>query len=332
MKHHVTQLGISLLLLTLGISACTDRHIAPVRAPSLLQQLPPQRLLAVNDIQFNNQPTTVLQMLVQDSSLYLTGRPFGFSKWDIGVDAENPHLTFAASTQIDRFFGKWVVDWFPSGALAVVGPYAIMSGTVGASIVDLSETGRPKEVRRYPDYQPQNDEVVSDAAYVWSALVSHPFLPVLYAFRQQDAVLTFLINGTQLKPVLKNSYSATGGSECCANGATVFGDKVFVAFRSKLVFFDMASSGQLENPKAFLALHAVNVASTPEHLYVQHEPSAGTFESTQYPRGIYVFDKSGNNVAFLDESPLAFAVSSDDRHLYGNMDDQSIRTFRILWQ
>ncbi len=332
MSARWTQLSAILLVLATAV-ACTDGRPSREQVQLFTNIVPPATtLVAAADVKFGGKNTDSLQMTIKGNSLFLTGRPFGFSRWEIGSAPESPSLTFAASDQIEAFspMGKWVVDWYTSGALAIVGQIAFTSGTVGTSVINMTETTKPREVQRYPALDPNSDQVPSDEAFVYAAMVPHPTKPLLYGFRRQDYVYTVDLSQGKMNLQAKDAYGEPGESVCCVLGATAFQNKVYVAFRDRLVFFDIGSDGRLTNAKESLELAAVNVQATPRYLYVQHEPSsAGT---SQRPSGIYVFDANGENVAFFKAgNPRRFAVSPDDSHFYSNADGQSVKIFRIQW-
>lgn len=313
--------------------ACTDGRPGREQEQLFTNAVPPPTtLIAAADVKFGGKATDALQMTIKGNSLFLTGRPFGFSRWEVGASPETPNLTFAASDQIDQFspMGKWVVDWYSSGALAIVGQIAFLSGTVGTSVINMTETSKPREVQRYPALDPNSDQVPSDEAFVYTAMVPHPTKPLLYGFRRQDFVYTVDLSQGKMNLQARDAYGAPGESVCCVLGATAFRNRVYVAFRDRLIFFDIQADGRLSNPKESLELAAVNVQATANYLYVQHEPTgAGT---SPHPSGIYVFDTNGENVAFFKAgNPRRFAVSSDDSHFYANVDGQSVKIFRIQW-
>jgi hypothetical protein len=107
---------------------------------------------------------------------------------------------------------------------------------------------------------------------------------------------------------------------------------MYVAFRDRLLIYDVNAAGELVNGQEVPQLQASNVVSTPRYLYVQHQPVSNVAGASQYPAGIYVFDSAGRNVAFFAAgNPRKFAVSSTDSHFYANIDGVSVRIFRIRW-
>jgi hypothetical protein len=339
MTGYRRQLGFFIAFAVLTAQwGCTNRQVMGTANLQMgpINSLTTAALKNVAEVQFQNNPTEVLTIQNRgDGSLYMTGRPFGFSGWDISTNPENPTLNFAASDQIDTFApnGKWVVDWYASGALGFWGQYAFMSGTAGMSIIDTSNTGHPTEVMRFPAVDPNSDQVSADAAYQYTAIVANPSLPFIYGFRQQDYVYTISLSGGLPQLVQKDAYGGQGVNVCCVHSATVFHGTVYVAFGSRLVWFQLGNDGSLQNPGEFDGLQAVNVASTGRYLYVQHEPNYGQPQGQQYPRGFYVFDTTGNNVNFIatDDSPTQFAVNNSDSHMYANNTNTSITIYRIIW-
>lgn len=332
--RHLRDIG--LFLLAGLLLSCTERRQNPPVEPVIIQHKQAEVLEAVADVQFDGGDTQVLQMFVKSNSLYLTGFPFGFSRWDIGADAEAPQLTFAASDQLDTFspyppLGKWIVDWYASGALTTVGPYALMSGTNGTSIVDMSQTGSPVETYRYPMPPEDSEDILRDEAFVYKAMAVHPTLPYVYGFREQDYVYTLKMSGSRLKLLKKDSYGPQGSGMCCVRGAAVLGDRLYVAFRSRLWVFPLSSGGGLSAPQEIGKFQAYNVASTGNFVYVQHEPTGAPAPGASQPAGIYVFDAAGNQVNYFNLRPNKFTVASDDRHLFANLDNRKIRIFRIRW-
>jgi hypothetical protein len=115
----------------------------------------------IAEVRFQNADTEVLAMANRGEVVALTGRPFGYMHWNVSADPENPRLVFAASDQIDTFApkGRWVVDWYASGAVGLFGQYGFLSGTAGLSVISLGETSAPREVLRIPDVNPNTTTV-----------------------------------------------------------------------------------------------------------------------------------------------------------------------------
>lgn len=308
---------------------CTDRRRKFLPQEFSTPQAAP--ITRVAQVQFDGSPTQVLQMSLVDNSLYLTGRPFGFSRWDVGSDPENPRLIFAASDDIERFspypeFGFWTPDSFAQGALDVIGKRAFMSGAAGLSIVDTSQTHSPVEMARFPSQKVEGVQVTRDPDFVYSAVTHHPTLPIAYGFAEQDFVYTLSVEATGVRIMEKAAYS--NASVCCAMGAAMMGARTLVAMRGSLWVFELLSDGRLGEPTEFQSLQAINVVATPGFIYVQHEPTYGQASGVAHPKGIYVFDADGNPSAFLPVSPIRFAVYQD-RYIYANEDNSQISIYRI---
>lgn len=329
-------------LVTIGVLTlqwgCTDRRTpraAPVHLNKQVTQTITSSAKSVASVKFQNADTEVLNMVQKTGSLFLTGRPFGFSRWDVAADAENPHLTFAASDQIDTFApnGKWVVDWYASGGLGLLGRYAFLSGSAGMSVIDIGNTNSPREVLRKPYADPNSDQVPRDEGFVYKAIVASPYSSVLYGFREQDYVYTLRLAGGDVQLTRKDAYGGDGVNVCCVRSATVFQNVVYVAFGGRLVWFFIGSDGNLEPGGETDELQAANVASTEQYLYVQHTPTYGQQQGLKNPKGIYVFDRKGDNVDYIamNEEPRLFTVHPRDSHLYFNLDNTSIEIFRIQW-
>lgn len=310
------------------LPGCTDRR-APKITPREVQYAPQQILQNVAEVQFQESDTITLNMVTSGGSIYLTGRPFGFAKWDVSADPENPHLTFSASDRIDQFspdppFGGWVVDYFASGAIGLFQNFAFTSGTAGLSVIDMRNSNFPVEVERYP-----RGDNAQDIAYVYKAIVRHPTRPLLYGFSEQDYLYTLDVSAApQARLLTKGAYS-NAGPVCCVHGATVMNDKVYVAMRSRLRVFSFAADGSLAFVSDSTLLNPVNVVSTSRFLYVQHSPVGSGYN--RKPAGIYVFTPAGEQVAYLPVNPLVFAVSPQDSHLYTNEDDVTVQIYRIRW-
>jgi hypothetical protein len=324
---------IAALIALVSLVRCTDGRPSRKQVEMLTQAAPPATALESVTL---SQPFggNALQMAVSGSSLFLAGRVYGFSRWEIGSSPENPVKTFAASEQLDTFspMGRWVVDWYAAGALSIWGQTAFLSGNVGASVVSMTETTRPREIQRYPAIPANSDTVPSDEAFVYAATVTHPTLPILYGFRRQDYLYTVDLSAGTMRLKSRDAYGSPGEVVCCAMGATIFQNKMYVAFRDRLLIYDMDNAGALVNGQEVPQLQASNVVSTGRYLYVQHQPTSTAAGTTQYAAGIYVFDSSGRNVAFFAAgNPRRFAVSPTDQHFYANLDGVSVKIFRIRW-
>lgn len=318
------------VLIFILINGCTDRR-RPKFSPQQFPENPESALDLVADVQFLGKDTQVLQMTIQGSSLYLTGRPFGFSRWDIGSSPEDPKIIFAASNSIDAFspfpkFGFWTPDNFAQGALAVSGKTGLMSGAAGVSQIDLAEGQNPVEVARFPAEKIDGVQVTRDPNFVYGAMVAHPNLPLVYGFKEQDHVYTLSVAALGLTIREKAAYGPQG--VCCAMGAAILGSNVLVAMRGNLWTFDLGADGRLGSGSQIDELQAVNVVTTSNYIYVQHEAGSLRSSEAQSPSGIYVFDSQGQPVTFLPVSPRRFAVFQDT-YLYANMDDARVSIFAI---
>lgn len=330
--RHLGKALFAVLLITSAL-ACTDKRQQERKLPVQIGRLPPQALEAVTDIRINGQDITAYQMAQKGGALYITGVPFGFTKWDIISDAEAPHPTFIAADEIDKFqpMGRWRPDWYGSGALGIIGPYAIMSGYVGASFINMGQTANPIETKRYPAINQNSEETPQDQNYVYQSIAMHPRIPLAYGLREQDHIVLSDVSGSGLKT--RSQVIRYGSSNvCCVMGSTVFAGKMWVAMRGMLRVYDfVGNNGALSAPMDIPGLQAIGVASSDNLLYVQHQPTFAHSSGSTRAAGIYVFDAQGNSVAFLPTTPKHFAVAPDDGHLYANLDDTSVRIYRILW-
>lgn len=328
-------------LLALGLAGilagCTDGRIPKADPVRMNYTAPPPRtnVAPVQEIRFNGKDIEVMQIQVKNNSLFMTGRPFGLMRADIGANAELPQKTFAVADSIDTTFpfGKWVLDWYASGALTVLGQYIFTSGVAGTSIFNAAETHAPVETRRYPreNEDPNSENVVQDEAYIYRGMAAHPTLPIVYGFREQDYVYTLkLSSGPNLQFVGKDAYAAVGSTKCCVRGATVWQNKVFVAFKGSLVWFDLLPSGRLDAGSEIKFLQAEAVASSPDYLFVYHNPGNANPQGVPFTRGIYVFNKKGDAVALLNtDAPLVMAATND--YLYVNSDNTHLTVYKINW-
>lgn len=339
----------SLLILASGLltSACTDSRSATAAASGQNSNTQINKnatstnisqLVQAAEVKVPNQngdPTVAYQLQVRGTSLFVTGRPFMFTRWEISPNPENPIKTFAAADNIQTFtpMGAWTADYYASGGLEIAGPMAYMSGSFGLSLVNIGNISSPVEIARKPPLDPTKPGVIpSDDAYMYKAIIAHPTLPIYYGFRQQDYVYTVDTSTVALNLIRRDSYGSNGQNVCCVTSATRFGNRIYVAFRDRVVMFDMASDGKLVAAGSYNGLHAANVTSTPQYLYVQHEPISGV--ATTYPRGLYVFDTAGNNVDRITTGVnlLRMAVAWDDGHVYANTDNTSVKIYRIQWK
>lgn len=330
-----------LLALTVFVAGCTDNRsktlqVKPGPIPSTVTG---SSLVFVSDRQFNGTATVVQQMQIKGSSLFMTGRPFGFTRWEVSPNPENPSKTFAIADNIPAYTaattsqGAWIPDYYARGALEIFGNIAYMSGNVGLSMANITNSF-PAEIGRKQGAVNGN-AVQADDAYAYEAMIQNPNKSVYYGFRKQDFVYTVDSSTVALALIRREAYGTNGQAVCCVTGATVFNNRIYVAFGDRMVMFDMANDGRLIPGGSYTELHVANVASTPKYLYIQHEPipnpAGGNFSSR--PRGIYVFDKNLNFVERIDTGVnlLRMAVSWNDGHIYANVDNQAVRIYRIQW-
>jgi len=332
MTARIRQLAIGVLVLGLSVG-CTDKRTPPPQFPISINNQDGEILVATAEVQFNGKTTNAYQMKVQTGSLYLTGTTMGFSRWDIGTAPYSPSLTFAQHDNIISFspappFGQWTPQSYGSGAVEINYPYAYVSGGLGTSVIDLSQTTNPVEVERYP--RPVgNSAPGADVAFIYKGFAKHPTQPgVIYGFREQDYIYTLAASGASLSIAKKDAYTQSGATVCCVRGATTFGDKIFIAFRNALWVLGVNGTA-LTQPLILSQIHAQAITSTATLLYVYHEPVAQS--GSTLTAGIYVFDRSGNQVAFLPIRPRSFTVSEDDGYLYANMDGEAVKIFEIKW-
>ena len=95
MQLKYRQLAFSLILIFL--SACTDS-----RTRQAMLQFGGGRsgipgLTAVSSVHFDGKITSTSQMVTRGGSLFLSGRPFGLSHWNIGTNPSSPFVLFAYS-------------------------------------------------------------------------------------------------------------------------------------------------------------------------------------------------------------------------------------------
>jgi len=342
-QHRI--IAATLLLL---LAACTDgRSPLVVQEASNLPNTGP--LLQVANVQFGGQNTAVNQMQVAYGSLFLTGTPFVFARWDITASPESPHQTFAASDNVSAFspdppFGGWIVSEFGAGAMGIFGNFALTSGSFGASVIQVGPSVQTaQEVARYPMLGANGDQA-ADVSFEFKAAVPIPSSPYIYGFTEQDGV--YLLNASNPANIsriplnLPNSvilpYS-NNGPVCCATGAALLGNKIFLGMRSQLWVITVSQAtatngvpftlGRVASlPGAMASLNPVGVFATNRYVYIHHELIPG---SNGARPGIYVFDQNFNQVNFFPIQPLSFAVSPDDVHVYSNEDDLSVKIYRL---
>lgn len=322
--------GVFVILALFVLVSCTDRR-QPKFSPNQFPQSPEPTIDLVAEVQFMAKTTEVLQMAVEGNSLYVTGRPFGFSRWEIGTNPEEPKIIFAASNAIEAFspypkFGFWTPDNFAQGGLNILGTSAFMSGAAGMSVIDIAETHAPIEVARFPSEKIDGVQVTRDPNFVYSAMVHHPSLPLIYGFKESDHVYTLAISSQAVSIREKAAYGPTGA--CCAMGAAVSQTSVLVAMRGSLWTFELGADGRLGTATQIDDLQAVNVVTSANYIYVQHAPAARSAGGVVNPAGIYVFDQAGQPVTFLPISPIRFAVFQDT-YVFANMENSKVSIFAI---
>lgn len=341
MKTTLKNLSFVVSASLLALVACTDKR-EPASVPAPCIGCEPVDLItneAIAEVQYRGARTETLQMYQAGGALLLSGKPFGFSQWDVLSNPESPYLTSAMAEQINTFTDPatpWLPDNYASGALMAVGNYVIGSGRAGATVIDTSSPSAPREVRRYPPMAPNTGSSVviptipSDPQYQWKGMAKHPTLPIVYGFSEQTKAYRLKMTGPNLALETMQDY-ISGGTMCCVLGATNFQNKIFVAFRSHMYVYTPQADGSLGNASMITALQAVNVQATSRFLYVHHQPSAADPVVQTMPAGIYVFDAGGNNIAYINVNPLRFTVSPTDSHIFANDDNNSIRIYKILW-
>ncbi len=334
-----------LILITLLFAGCTDK-----RAKDLLTRAPsrysPSSITEVGFVSVktgNSTATydfTAQQILQKNGALYMTGKglggvALGFGTWDLQANGIDPYNLFSAAMNIDSFqyapSQGWTPDYYASQALGVsstsYGSYAIMSGTLGASIVNLATN---REVNRYPRPNLGSGATYpSDANYIYSAIATHPSLPIAYGMQRQNQMMILSLSSSGMAINTAVSYGSSGA--CCAVGSAVFGGKMYIAMQGKLSMYSLGSNGIPTKTGDNNTLQAVNISATDNLLYVHHEPNASQSAGMARPAGIYAFDAQGNQVNYFGIRPRKFAVSHDDGYIYANMDDLAVRVYSINW-
>lgn len=330
----IRQLGriLPYALLALSAAACTDGRIQRGSiALNPQQSINSGGLVLANQFQFNNQSTNAVQMVMSGTSLFMSGYSFGVLRAEIGANPEAPTLSFAEADNIVYFspIGQFKPDDEASGALAIDGNLLITSGQKATSLINITSTNLPQELARFPGLAADGSGQTSDpnGHFAYRAIIANG--NVFYGFRQQDYVDTVGIANSGLTVARSDRYSS-GGNVCCVTSGTLFQGTVMIGFTNAIAMFQIASNGQLTNPSIFNGLQATYITSTQNYLYVQHTPTYGNTATSQYPRGIYVFDTQGNQVSFFSSNQFVnFAVSPDDSHLYGNLDGTQVGIYRI---
>ncbi len=328
-------LMLSTLLIGLAgfMAACTNRVSAGL--PINMADLTPQQLNFRGFIAYQGQPMNTFQLQEQNGYLFATGTPFDFIILNISTDPENPVNIADAKSQMNLFspdppFGGWSAASFGSTALSIDGQYAVMSGSMGASVVDFQNIQNPQEIIREPP-PTSNLSVYSDSTYMWNGVVALGSL--VFGFQMLNYNYVFGPLPQSLGIIGKNAYSTQ--SVCCVMGATYFAplQQIFVAFRNQLVAYGLQydSSGNFQNlyeVGAANTILAAYVTSSPHLLYVLHEPLYSGI-SSPYPAGIYVYSSQYQLVGYLPLTPRVFAVSDDDSHLYATDQNGNLSIYAI---
>jgi hypothetical protein len=320
-------------------AGCTDGRQPTYSA--YLQSNPtiaPENQMPTNQVQYQGKDTNALQMTFNGSQLLFTGFPVGLMGISIGGNQDVPSFVFSLSEHLgidsksSSVLPSWGTATFASGALASIGSLVYTSGDYGMSVFSIADPAIPHEVRRYPPPDPSTLNANQDEGFVYSGIAINPSQPVIYGFRQLDyvVILRMTNGGLDVSDLKTQTYSKTGAQVCCVMGSTVFQNKVFTAFTSKLVSMDMAADGTLTNVQQYPQFQAVNVQSTANYLYVHHRANYSNPQGINNATGIYVFDRSGTQVSFLKIDPVRFAVSPDDSRIYVNMDGSAIRIYQML--
>lgn len=315
--------GLLLLFGLLTLMGCTDtrpRKELPALRP--VRQAP-RMLVERARVQVDGKPTRVYQMISDGLSLVLTGTPFGVARWDISADREDPKQIFSAAGRVDSFSldARWNVEWYGMNALTMFGPFAIMSGNVGMSVVDMDQG---KEIQRYP--APSDDPITRDERFAFTALLAFPDHSEIFGFQEQGRVSRFRVPNFSVL-----SSKAYQNNLCCVRGGAFFGGNAFLALTTRLWMIGVGEEGGLESSEFFDKLQVTNVVATRELLYLQHQERS-SFPS-RFPSGGYVFNKGGENIAYLElpENITRFAVSPDNAYLYAG-DGSAIVIYAIDWK
>lgn len=330
------QLMYLLLSLSIGLilSGCNDARQPDPLELALQRGLPTRATNSIISkkvaIQFNQEVTETSKMLIQGSTLFLAGQPYGFSYWDIGSNPLQPRFQFASREHLNTFSPNpdWYTSPYASGAMAAMGNYILSSGAAGASLINNTVSGQSYEVKRYPPRDISDTQVPQDPDYVYRAIVTHPSQPYFYGFREQDFVTSLKLDSSGIVLTKKTSYARNGQKgTCCVTGGATFNGAAYIGFRSSVRKYIFGSEGMLQEGGVFNNINGTNIVATNDLLFVQHEAIPGNTT----PSGIYVVEASGNAIAFLPIVPIAFAVSPDNRYLYANMDNTAITVYQINW-
>lgn len=318
-------------------SGCTDKRQKPVTHRSV-DNSQYTNVGEIGDIIWRDQTgteydLTAVSMTMRGSMLYVTGYPFGFATWDVGAEPENPRLLGYAARDLQNFspdppFGGWTVNYFGLGGILSLGNLVYSSGQAGLSVINVSSVVAPQEVERFPRPDSRGEQA-QDIAYMYKAMVANPQnASIVYGFSETDKVYTLGVSGNRLNIMGANAYS-NSGNVCCVMGATSFAGNIFVAMRSYLWRLGVSGSSLQSMGTVGSGINPVNVVSTSRFLYVQHNPVAGSGSSMS--PGIYVFDRNGQSVNYLPITPVNFVVHPNDTHVYANLDDLSVKIYRIQW-
>ncbi len=330
------------LALLIALSACTD-----ARPPRVFKQdgyLPDTGpLIQVANVQFGGGTTSVYAMASAYGSLFVTGKPFWFARWDITADPENPHSTYAAyPDHLNTFspaYGGWVVDQFGASAIGVFGNFALTSGSFGASLLQIGPSAQnAQEVVRLPP--PDKSGQGADPSWEFKSIAAIPNTPYVFGFTEQDGAYKIDASNPQY---LSRSYLAPYSRDannmpipvCCNTGAAVLAGKMFMAMRNRLIVLNISPSSdftpyptqnQPPVPQIMQQMQPVGVFATSRYLYVHHQPTSA---NTGQRPGIYVFDQNLNQVTYFPIQPFVFAISQDDSHVYSNEDDKGVKIYRF---
>jgi len=321
-------------LTCLILSGCNDARIADPLSQALQNGLPTRAQNAILTekvhVRLDQKQTITYKMVANGSSLYLSGRPFGYSSWDITSNPLAPRLQFAYSNNINAFGPNpdWLPDYYASGAMAVMGRYVVSSGAAGASLIDNGVPDQAREIKRYPQRLPSDLQVPQDPDYVYKAIVTHPSEPYFFGFREQDFVTSLQLDGSGLNLRKKTPYAVNGQKgTCCVLGGATFKGFAYIAFRSSIRKYIFGTNGSIQEGGVFDGVNGTNIVATNDLLFVQHQAVPGNTLAS----GIYVINGGGAAIAFLPILPISFVVSPDNRYIYANMDNDSITIFQINW-
>ncbi len=327
MQHRFLMVTVSLCLF---ISGCNDaRKVAPSTSLFNGSTDGSRGLIKRVTIRFDKKETSAQQMLIRGASMYLSGRPFGFSNWDVGSNPLAPRIQFAFSDNIQSFspWGGWTPDYYASGAMGSLGPYVLTSGVAGASLIDMSNPSQAREVDRYPRRGLGDLQVPQDPNFIYKAIINHPTENYFYGFREQDFVAKLRLTSNLVSIETTQAYTPNGQKgTCCVLGGATFMNRAFIAFRSSLRQYSFSSNGELSPGPINNDVNPTNVVSTNDYLFVQHQATPGNTLAS----GIYIVTKQNTSI-YLSVLPIAFAVSQDSRYLYANLDNDSVTVYELNW-